>query len=233
MSGGWQRAGSRQRGAGKGGRSGEGFVNTKLLVLAKELRAALMPQPRGAPGQRKPEWQCSACGTPNFMDRMCCRRCASLRAGPVAAKSPSHLGHRAEGLRAANRQRLPAGSVWVDGPPGQAQRQAPRATALEQAVGAARAAAASDGAVAALAAEAAAVKQEAADNRPLGARLDSARARVARMEAKEKAAEEALAAALAKRDAARAELAQAQDAVTRLDASPSGLRDREPPSPHS
>ena len=82
----------------------------------------------------------------------------------------------------------------------------------------ARAAGASADAVAGLVAEAAEARRVAADGRPLGARLDSARAQLARAERKLTATEEALAAAAARRDAATRDLEEARAALQDLEA---------------
>ena len=164
--------------------------------------AALKQRPYAGPASApakthtKPEWECAECGVTNFMDRQCCRRCKaparSERTGPV-------IGHR-----------LPAGSVWAEADP---KTAAARATALEKAAAAARAAGASNATAEALAADAAEAKREAVSCKPLGARIDSARAKLRRAEAKTTSSREALekakashAEACTQRDEAKAEL---------------------------
>ena len=98
------------------------------------------------------------------------------------------------------------------------QKPANRATVLGQVAAAARAAGASETALAALTTDAQAAKQEAADGRPLGARLDSTRARVTRCAAKASAAEEAVAAAQLRQQEAASELAEATAALAELEA---------------
>ena len=83
---------------------------------------------------------------------------------------------------------------------------------------AARAAGASDAAAEALANEAATAKQEAADGRPSGARLDSAKAKVTKAQAKLTAADAAFEQAGARRDEARGALAQALEERAALEA---------------
>ena len=85
-------------------------------------------------------------------------------------------------------------------------------------VAAARAAGASEATVAALAEDAQIAKREAAEGRPLGARLDSARARVSRCAAKLATAEEAVAVAKSQHEAAEKELAESRAAMAELEA---------------
>ena len=85
-------------------------------------------------------------------------------------------------------------------------------------VAAARAAGASEATVAALAEDAQIAKREAAEGRPLGARLDSARARVSRCAAKLATAEEAVAVATWQHEAAEKELAESRAAMAELEA---------------
>jgi len=105
--------------------------------------------------------------------------------------------------------RLPAGSVWADpSTAGRAEQpgSTARAVALEKALAAAREAGASQATAEALAADAAAARREAADTRPLGARLDSARARMKKAEARVTASAAALAQAQERCVEARAQL---------------------------
>ena len=79
----WQKVPARH-GRGKGGQ-GQQSLHPELQELAREVRAALLPQPHagnGAKGamkgggrQEKPEWMCAACGTYNFMTRTASRQC--------------------------------------------------------------------------------------------------------------------------------------------------------------
>ena len=96
-----------------------------------------------------------------------------------------------------------AGSVWAD-------PSKNKAAALNNAAEAARAAGASAEAVAALTKEAGEAKKEAADSRPLGARLDNQRATVRRLEAKAATAEETLRAAQQRLDELKKDLATAR-----------------------
>jgi len=95
------------------------------------------------------------------------------------------------------------GSAWANGPP---QHPAAKAAALEKAVSAARAAGASSDAVLALQREVQTAKQSAADKRPLGARLDSAKAKVARAENKLAAADYAVQQAIERQDEAKSQV---------------------------
>lgn len=100
---------------------------------------------------------------------------------------------------------------------------------MEQAVATARAAGASGDAVASLAAEAAVARRNAAEGRPLGARLDSARAGLAKAERKAAAAEEAFSAATERRDAAAKEVQAARATVDELEAEVAQAQASSPP----
>lgn len=198
----WQEALRRRRGGVAGGRA----QNPKLAALAEELAAALKPKPRSqlraaGPKHQKPEWECSACTTPNFLDRTQCRRC----------KQPRNSGAEecAQAVPASG-PRLPPGSVWADVEP---KTPAARAAALEKAAVAAKAAGASEAVAEALAADVAEARKKAVSSKPLGARIDSARARLRRTESKLTSSREALeraqatyAEACAHRDTANADL---------------------------
>ena len=234
----WQQVGRRTRRHGAV-RGGGGGPRPEVAQLAQELRAALMPRPHvqghaayakgnGFTGglsqrERKPEWQCTACGTKNFMDRTCCRRCA-VSGQPGSAQVASSLAGTVQGKEARTGQRgtlqprLPPGSVWAsparkEMPP---RTLAAKATALDQALAAAWAAGASQDALAALRTDVAGAKQEAADTRPLGARLDSARAKVLRAATKASAAEEAVRQAVERQQAASVQQEEAQAELNSL-----------------
>eukprot|EP00973_Karenia_brevis_P024541 3385221-Karenia_brevis.AAC.1 len=69
-----------------------GNASPGIQELARELKAALMPRPRGnsrSGGTRKPEWLCGKCATTNFMDRPCCRRCSTEK-GALPGASTKH-----------------------------------------------------------------------------------------------------------------------------------------------
>ena len=199
----WREAKNRRGGQGKQ-RDGQ------LVALARELTEALMERPGAvAPkeGGRKPEWICKACGISNFMDRQCCRRCQGSRSSNPMVGKQAGVGERSA---PASGPRLPANSVWADPEP---KTPAARAVALERAAATARAAGASDAAAQVLAAEAAEAKKEAVSNKPLGARIDSARARLRKADARLASSREALESAKAlhadacsQRDQASAEL---------------------------
>ena len=200
----WNRVVSR-RNRKKGGN------NHQLQALALQLRDALSPKSqRDQPKpQRRPEWQCTGCGTQNFLDRRSCRRCLH---SPVARQE------RAPSTKAPPawpEVSLPRGSVWAD--PGKERTPAQRAAALEQAAAAAKAAGASAETLATLANEAASAKQEAADSRPLGARLDSARARARRTRATAEAAEKAVEQAQLRLTEAQQQAAEADAAFAALE----------------
>ena len=200
--------------SGSGGGSG-----ASLAQLAQQLKAAMMPKPRSAPGgtlqnqqPRKPEWTCS-CGTTNFMDRKCCRRCAA-RPGHSQPVPPQTNRAAQNGRNLVGAPKLPPGSAWASAGELKAgkspQTSAAKASALEQALAAAKSAGASQDAMAALEAEAASIHQQVADTRPLGARLDSARAKVNRAASKVASAEESIQAALELQQQALAQQAEAQ-----------------------
>ena len=67
--------------------------------LARDLRAALMPQPRGALSRatRFPEWRCTPCGASNWADRSCCRACGK----PKGSKLPNSAKRAADLRREA------------------------------------------------------------------------------------------------------------------------------------
>ena len=92
----------------------------------------------------------------------------------------------------------------------------PRHVALEQALAVARAAGASEEVMTNLANEASAAKQDAAAQRPLGARLDSARAKAEKAEARLAAANDALVAAKTRQEEAQKAVAAAQAELTEL-----------------
>ena len=70
---------SRGRRAMDGGRPQSGPLTE---LLRKELRAALLPQPRGVSGTgqvRREEWRCEPCGASNWLDRVACRLCGKAK----------------------------------------------------------------------------------------------------------------------------------------------------------
>ena len=214
----WEETGGRKR--RRRAARDQASLQPAVTQLAKDLRAALLPRPTERK-PRKPEWRCPACSTTNFMDRASCRWCSAARAAGPATTAAAGSGGNAskpQGIQqGAQQPRLPAGSVWANTPGKQQhqQQQAPRTpaakvAALEQALGAARSAGASQDALSALEAEVAGARQKAADTRPLGARLDSARAKEKRMAAKVAAAEEAMQQALENQRVAVAQHEEAQ-----------------------
>lgn len=115
----------------------EPSAKPELRQLAAELRAALLaPRRRPPPGRgatkadatppRKPEWTCDGCGTTNFLDRQCCRRCAAVASSPPARGQdpgvaqqvpPSQRGVAADPARHLPRPAAPPralpGSAWA------------------------------------------------------------------------------------------------------------------------
>ena len=195
-----------------------------------QQRGGPVPTPSGRAGEA--EWTCGSCSTTNWLSRRTCRRCAAapVAGKPIARKleAPQPTATLARARPAAQAKptakqgvstgaRLPVGSVRAE-PQGTPGTAAARATGLEHALAAARAAGASAEAVAGLAGEAAEARRAAADGRPLGARLDSARALVQRAGRKLATAEEAAAAAAARCDAARKEVEDARAALQDLEA---------------
>ena len=162
-------------------------------ALAQEIRAALMPRPRGtASGQRRPEWGCLTCGVTNWADRPACRRCGGAR--PAGRASP-----------AGNTQPpLP----HVTPRPPRPWGQSPTLGAVAHA---AEAAGASAQSIAALRHDAEARREE---RRTPGGRLDAARARAARTARQAEEATAAAQAATAKaEEAAQAAAAAAAELV--------------------
>lgn len=98
------------------------------------------------------------------------------------------------------------------------QKPAARANAMEQALAAARAAGASKETLAALSQDASTARRAVADGRPLGARLDSARAQLARAGRNLEAAEAGIAQATARREKAAAEAEAARSSLAALEA---------------
>ena len=184
-----------------------GAGSAEVNKFAQELRDALLGGhgTRGRGGRcraaqegsraRKPEWQCAECGVLNFMDRQSCRRCNepwAPSASPTQAKSPPASGPRTY-----------ASVVAGEGQPGPQQRPQ-RATfsaaALEKARDAAADAGNPDEALHAMDRQIESLRVASASARPWGARLDSARAKVARTTAKLARTETALAEATRRRD---------------------------------
>ena len=192
---------------GKGKRRGWGG-QPELKAIAEGIRAALMPQPHKREGQRKPEWRCMGCDTMNFMSRPCCRRCGTSMSSPAAsgAKQPKKAPDQKQPTAASSRQ-APAG------PP----KPAARVAALERAAAAAREGDAPVEAREAIERELAAAKAEVASARPLGARLDSARASVRRAKAKVETTEAALAKAKAQHEEAIQSVSRAEDELKALE----------------
>ena len=155
------------------------------------------------------------CGTWNVMDRLCCRRCENLAPRGQDLRVPPPSGQLAPGAGGAQAglRRLPPGSVWAN--PQRKEAQPPRtlaakATALEQALAAARSAGASKETLVALEDEVAGARQQAADTRPLGARLDSARAKLDRATTKVADTEEGLRQAMERQQLALTQHEEAQ-----------------------
>jgi hypothetical protein len=182
-----------------------GGNNHQLQALAQQLRDALSlkpPREQSKP-QRRPEWQCTGCGTHNFLDRQVCRRCSLAHSqSPKAPPAWPEVS-------------LPRGSVWASS--SREKTPAKRAAALEQAAATAKAAGASAETLATLACEAASAKQEAADSRPVGARLDSARAKARRARAAADAAEKAVEQAELRQAEALQQAAEADAALAALE----------------
>ncbi len=82
-------AGSRERHrrARDGGQPQGG--NPLRELLRQELRAALLPRPRGEEAQRRPEWACAPCGASNWADRTKCRSCGKPKGAKQADTPPT------------------------------------------------------------------------------------------------------------------------------------------------
>ena len=118
------------------------------------------------------------------MTRAVCRQCAATKPAATAAGPPASTTRRAvetgrsdSGGAVQQPQRLPPGSVWADTP--EQQRPALRIAALEKARAAANAAGAPGEAIAAMDQQLD-MRAELARSRPLDARLDSAKAKLAK-----------------------------------------------------
>ena len=192
-------------------------TSDEARALAKEICESIFTRP-GSTGKgglrtaRKPEWSCPHCAKPNFMDRINCRFCGvgkPARATNVHAISPVGGTGGANGGLAP---RLPRAQLPAR-PPTKIQR-------LEQAVAAARDGGAGEAALASLENELQAARTAAADSRPIGARLDSARAKESRAARALEAAEAAVTTAVQRRDAARKTLEDAEKELASLPKAP-------------
>ena len=213
----WQQVAGRG-GRGKGGKGQSQSAHPEIDKLAKELRAALMPKPHHAGSgerPRKPEWQCQSCNVYNFMDRRQCRWCSKLSPAAQTAPTPPVAGQ-------TNRQRLPPGSVWSSMPAAGKQlagaegRPGAKVAALEKAIATARAAGAPEDALDSMGRQMAVLKSEAANSRPLGARLDSAEAKLAKADSKVQLAEAQLKKAMQQLEEARAQRRDAEQVLADL-----------------
>ena len=225
----------RRRRGGRGRAAAEvGAESNK--ALAEEIKQAIFSVlPRAAQtngAARRQEWTCG-CSTTNWIDRPRCRHCQAPRPPPLRpeAKAPGRVNDMGRGRRgapggpqpSAGAPRLPASSVWADGPTSRAQ-----ATALGGVAAAAQAAGASPETVEALTREAAGARTAAAGGRQLGARLDSHRAAVRRLTAQEAAAEKAVADASARLLKVQQELEDAREALADVEAEVLQERSTEP-----
>jgi hypothetical protein len=179
--------------------------------LARQLRAALMPRPRsGLRDDRSPrrspqvdrapreEWLCG-CGTTNWDDRRRCRECRAPVRAAAALCQPNSTAPRSWPSPPADA--FPPLPPRVPAPPPHTLRPKQQVAALQSALAAARAAGAPEDVIEGLRDAVLDAGRAAADSRPLGARLDSARAKAAR------AATRCEAAAMAAQAAADAHLA--------------------------
>ena len=184
-----------------------------LAALAQGLANALKQQPYARP--RKPEWCCQACGVSNFMDRQVCRRCGLTLQDSSQKRSHGNV----------NNHHLPAGSVWADPSPRAPLRQKPktpaaRVSALEALLASARSAGASGPTLETLESEVADAKQNAEEARvpPLGARLDSARAKLTQAEKIVVAMQEQVEQALARQEEALKQVGERKSELAVLEA---------------
>jgi len=205
-----------------------------MRELARQLRNALLPQPRGdtrsgrAQRSRDPtaapraEWPCH-CGCSNWVDRRACRECRAPRWPTPPPPPPQQPASTVTDPTYAFPPHPPASTVRPGPPAPQPDATAPPATttlppkqhaaALQHALAAAEAACAPESVLIGLREAALDAGRARADARPLGARLDSARAQVARTTARCEAAARAEQAAA---DAHRAALEAKREAEALL-----------------
>ena len=180
-----------------------------MRELARQLRAALLPQPRGrGNGSVQAEWLCAPCGTSNWQTRAHCRHCSSKKGAPKTQTKPAGAAAAGKGVNSAAETDHTAKKEGEQGeqvgrPPAPEVRCAEanaQADALEASAATLRAAGLAD--------RAAQLEKEAAELRkrgegpPPGRRLDLAKAFLGRCEARARKAAEAVDAAKAKfRDA--------------------------------
>ena len=161
-----------------------------MRELARQLRSALMPRPRGGlrddrlprgPPQTdhapREEWLCG-CGITNWDDRRRCRECRAPSRAAAARGHPSSTTPRSWPSPPADA--FPSLPPGAPAPPPQPLRPKQQVAALQSALAAARAAGAPEGVLDGLRDAALDAGRAQADSRPLGARLDSARAKAAR-----------------------------------------------------
>ena len=156
---------------------------------------------RGAARPRKAEWLCGGGRTANFMDRCTCRRCGAEAPFPA--------------LPAAEAQPKAASQPAAESPPSDPSPKVVRerlAAAVEAAKLTGKA-----GLVAAAEAELATATAAAAAARPVGARVDSARAALRKAETKAGSADDAFLAAAARRTEAHAAVEQARQDLKKLE----------------
>ena len=177
-----------------------------MAALARELRAALLPRPKSPTDSRRPEWKCQ-CGATNWLERSACRKCTAAKPAPrQATPTPKHAAvlraaTKATGPAASPLRCQPVGSVWgpaaagkpatvnaasaaAGSAPPAAVAPAARRAALVVALEAVRAAGGCAELEQSVSQVLSQTVQAAADSRPLGARLDSCKARLAKTEAR-------------------------------------------------
>ena len=122
-----------------------------------------------------------------------------------------------------SKPRLPPGSVWASTPAAAQQSTAAdkpkpgmKATALEKAIATAKEAGAPEDALDSMRRELAALKSEAANSRPLGARLDSVEAKLAKAEGRVQAAEANVEKAMCQLEEAREQRRLMEEALAQL-----------------
>jgi hypothetical protein len=206
-----------------------------VAALARELKAALLSQPRRQQAERRrPEWCCN-CGVSNWQDRCVCRVCAAKK--PATSQLPASPKREAVQRAAArgavpsvgvpSARTLPAGSVWA--PPAPASKPmvggggitsptpAARRAALAVALEAVKAAGGCGDLEQSVSQALSETVQAAADSRPLGARLDSCKARAAKAEARLAQTAASVEQAVARHEEAARELEACQSALAELE----------------
>ena len=167
----------------------------QLDQLAQAVSARLLGGGPGQPKTQRPrspafqrdrqEWQCGVCLTYNFLDRALCRKCFTAH---NVVQTPKQTSPHTKALSGKGK-----------GAHGGKGKTLPKQIPLDATLAAARAAGASEATVAAIVQDA---KEAKLERQTLGTRLDSAAAKLKRLQEQQRRCEEAVATALRKQDEA-------------------------------